>query len=61
MSERYTVARLTHNGDHFEILTKPQLALSYKVGKTSSLSEVLATDIIFTDSGKGLKAMLNTQ
>ena len=56
MSERYTVARMTHNGDHFEILTKPQRALAYKVGKTSSVSEVLATDIIFTDSGKGLKA-----
>ncbi len=56
MSERYTVARMTHNGDHFEILTKPQRALSYKVGKTTSVSEVLATDIIFTDSGKGLRA-----
>ena len=56
MSERYTVARMTHNGDHFEILTKPQHALSYKVGKTTSVSEVLATDIIFTDAGKGLKA-----
>jgi len=56
MSERYTVARMSHNGDHFEILTKPQHALSYRLGKTTSVSEVLATDIIFTDSGKGLKA-----
>jgi ribosome maturation protein SDO1 len=56
MSERYTVARMAHNGEHFEILTKPQRALSYRLGKTTSVSEVLATDIIFTDAGKGLKA-----
>ncbi|UCC59076.1 MAG: ribosome assembly factor SBDS [Candidatus Bathyarchaeum sp.] len=56
MSERYTVARMTHNGEHFEILTKPQHALSYRLGKTTSVSEVLATDTIFTDAGKGLKA-----
>ena len=55
MSERYTVARMTHNGDHFEILTKPQHALSYKLGKTTSISELLITDTIFTDAGKGLR------
>jgi ribosome maturation protein SDO1 len=47
---------MAHNGEHFEILTKPQRALSYRLGKTTSVSEVLATDIIFTDAGKGLKA-----
>ena len=36
MSERYTVARMTHDGEHFEILVKPQLAFSYRLGKTSS-------------------------
>ena len=56
MSERYTIARITRDGEHFEILTKPQRALSYRLGKTSSVSEVLATDTIFTDAGKGLKA-----
>ena len=56
MSERYTVARMTHNGEHFEILTKPQRAHSYRLGKTTSVSEVLVTDTIFTDAGKGLKA-----
>ena len=55
MSERFTIARLSHEGEHFEILVKPQLALSYKLGKTSSISEALATDTIFTDSNKGLK------
>ena len=56
MSERYTIARITHDGDHFEILTKPQRALSYRLGKTSSVSEVLVSDTIFTDAGKGLRA-----
>jgi ribosome maturation protein SDO1 len=56
MSERYTIARITHDGEHFEILTKPERALSYRLGKTSSISEVLVSDTIFTDAGKGLKA-----
>jgi len=56
MSERYTIARITHDSDHFEILTKPEPALSYRLGKTSSVSQVLATETIFTDAGKGTKA-----
>lgn len=55
MSERYTVARMTHDGEHFEILVKPQLAFSYRLGKTTSISELLITDTIFTDAGKGLR------
>ena len=55
MSERYTVARVTHDGEHFEILVKPQLALSYRLGKTKSISELLISDTIFTDAGKGLR------
>ena len=55
MSERYTIARITHDSDHFEILTKPERALSYRLGKTSSVSEVLATETIFTDAGKALR------
>jgi ribosome maturation protein SDO1 len=55
MSERYTVARMTHDEEHFEILVKPQLAFSYRLGKTTSISELLITDTIFTDAGKGLR------
>ena len=54
MSERYTIARITRDGEHFEILTKPQRALSYRLGKTSSVSEVLATDTIFFASVPGV-------
>jgi len=56
MSERYTVARMTHDGEHFEILVKPQLAFSYRLQKTTSISELLITETIFTDAGKGLRA-----
>lgn len=56
MSERYTIARIKHDGEHFEILTKPEPALSYKLGKTTSVSQILATETIFTDAGKGSKA-----
>ncbi|MDG6223769.1 MAG: ribosome assembly factor SBDS [Candidatus Bathyarchaeota archaeon] len=57
MSDRYTIARITQNGEHFEILAKPELALSFKLGKSNnSVSEVIASDIIFTDAGKGTKA-----
>jgi ribosome maturation protein SDO1 len=56
MSERYTVARITRDGEHFEILVKPQPALNYTMGKTTSISEVLITDTIFTDANKGTKA-----
>ncbi len=55
MSERYTIARITHDGEHFEILTKPEPALSYKLGETIPVSQVLATETIFTDAGKGTK------
>jgi len=55
MSQRYTIARLTHEGEPFEILVKPDPALDYRLGKTTSLSEVLVSDTIFTDANKGTK------
>lgn len=56
MSDRYTVARITRDGEHFEILVKPQQALDYRLGKKTSMSELLAIDTIFTDANKGTKA-----
>lgn len=56
MSDRYTIARITYEGEHFEILTKPEPALAYKLGKTIPISQVLATETIFNDAGKGSKA-----
>jgi len=56
MSERYTIARITCEGEHFEILVRPQPALDYTSGKNMSLSEVLVTDTVFIDANKGTKA-----
>jgi len=53
--QRYTTVRLTHEGEHFEILVKPDPALDYRLGKGKPLSEVLVTDTIFTDANKGTK------
>ncbi|MEM3695148.1 MAG: ribosome assembly factor SBDS [Candidatus Bathyarchaeia archaeon] len=55
MSEKYTVARITKDNEHFEVLVKPQKALDYRVGKITSLSEVLVTETIFSDANKGTK------
>ncbi|MEM3609173.1 MAG: ribosome assembly factor SBDS [Candidatus Bathyarchaeia archaeon] len=55
MSEKYTVARITKDNEHFEVLVKPQKALDYRMGKISSITEVLATETIFSDANKGTK------
>jgi len=56
MSDRYTVARISRDEEHFEILVKPQHALDYRMGKKAPISEVLAIDTIFTDANKGTRA-----
>ena len=53
--QRYTIARLTHEGEHFEILVKPDPALGYRLGKIKILSEALVSDTIYTDANKGTK------
>jgi ribosome maturation protein SDO1 len=55
MSERFTIARLTKEDEHFEILIKPQKALEYHNGKLLAITEVLAAEIIFSDANKGTK------
>ncbi len=56
MSERYTVARFTREGENFEVLVKPESAFLFRLGKITSVSKVLVTETIFLDAGKGLKA-----
>jgi len=55
MAEKYTTARLTIAGEHFEILVNPQAALDYKLGKPVGISQILFIDTIFTDASKGMK------
>jgi ribosome maturation protein SDO1 len=60
MSDKYTIARLTKDNEHFEILVKPEKALDYRTGKTARISEVLAVEIIFSDANKGTKVSEET-
>jgi ribosome maturation protein SDO1 len=55
MSEKYTVARMTKDNEHFEVLVKPQKALDYRMGKIAAITEVLAVETIFSDANKGTK------
>ena len=53
MSDKYTVARLTKDNEHFEVLVKSQKALDYRNGKITGITEVLAAETIFLDANKG--------
>ncbi len=55
MSEKFTVARLTRDNEHFEILVKPNKALEYRNGKLSAISEVLVAETIYSDANKGTR------
>ncbi|MFQ5920584.1 MAG: ribosome assembly factor SBDS [Nitrososphaerales archaeon] len=53
MAARLTVVRLTLEGDKFELLVKPDPALEFKMGKRPDISNVLASDEIYSDANKG--------
>ena len=53
--QRYTIARLTHEGEHFEILVKPDEGLSFRLGKGTTLAEALVSDLIYSDANKGTR------
>jgi ribosome maturation protein SDO1 len=55
MSEKYTVARITKENEHFEVLVKPQKALDLRMGKTAAITDVLAAETVFLDANKGTK------
>jgi ribosome maturation protein SDO1 len=56
MSDKYTVARITKDNEHFEVLVKPEKALDYRMGKIAGITEVLVTETIFSDANKGTKS-----
>ena len=56
MAEKYTTARMTVSGEHFEILVKPDAALDFKRGKSIGISHILMIDTIFVDASKGQRA-----
>ena len=56
MADKLTTVRFVVGGDRFEILVDPDAALNYKLGKKVELSQIMASDEIYTDSNKGQKA-----
>ncbi|MEM3186451.1 MAG: ribosome assembly factor SBDS [Conexivisphaerales archaeon] len=56
LTDKMTTVRLTVGGERFEILVNPDTALAYKQGKKFEISQVLASDQIYTDSSKGDRA-----
>ncbi len=56
MTERFTIVRLTIEGEKFEILVKPDLALDFKLGKKRDISNILVSDEIYSDANKGTRA-----
>ena len=50
-----TLVKYSFEGEKFEIMVKPDLALDYKLGKKKDISAVLISDDIYTDSGKGTR------
>ncbi len=56
MSEKFTIARLTKENVHFEILVKPNKALDYRNGKIAGITEVLVAETIYSDANKGTRA-----
>ncbi len=56
MTDRFIVARLSLEGDKFELIVKPDPALDYKLGKKVDISNVLVSDDIYSDAQKGSRA-----
>jgi len=49
------IARLQSHGEKFEILVDPYLAAKFKEGQPIAISEILASEEVYKDSGKGEK------
>ena len=52
---KFTTARMTYDGEHFEILIQPDNALSFKMGRKVEVSQILVADEIYSDASKGLR------
>lgn len=53
---KFTIVRLSVEGDKFELLVKPDPALEYKLGKRADISSVLVSDEVYSDANKGSRA-----
>ena len=53
---QFNLARLKKEGEIFEIVVEPSLAIEFKEGKDVDISEILKSEKIFSDAKKGLLA-----
>lgn len=60
MSDKFTVARLSREGDRFEILVKPDTAFKFKKGEKIGITQILAIEEIYGDASKGKRASSET-
>lgn len=56
MTDKFTIVRLSVEGDKFELLVKPDPALEYKLGKRADISSILVSDEVYSDANKGSRA-----
>jgi len=54
--EKAVIARLTKSGEKFEILVDPEKAMDLRTGKEIVLEDLLASEEIYEDAKKGLRA-----
>jgi ribosome maturation protein SDO1 len=54
--EKAVIAKLTKSGEKFEILVDPERALELRMGKDIALDDLIASEEIYEDSKKGLRA-----
>jgi len=53
--EKAVIARLQSHGEKFEVLVDPYLAAKFKEGQSIDISDILAAEAVYKDSGKGEK------
>ncbi|HZW57792.1 MAG TPA: ribosome assembly factor SBDS [Nitrososphaerales archaeon] len=55
MSSKFSIVRLSSDGEHFEILVHPDPALDFKFGRNVEISQIVAVDEVYSDANKGLR------
>ncbi len=55
LPEKFTTVRLSIAGERFEVLVRPDSALSFKLGEEISIQSVVAFEEIYSEASKGLR------
>ena len=55
LSVKFSIVRLSTDGERFEILVNPDPALNFKFGRNVEISQIVAVDAVYSDANKGLR------